>query len=99
LGIRGSGTDALLVRAADVLIDRNRTISLSFAVQGDDCRASIRADPVDRWCGGGFGIEGEVQCCRAAGNIPRYVGLPDGDRLGSIASESEARSGTTPLLF
>jgi hypothetical protein len=32
LGIRGSGADALLVRAADVLIDRNRTISLSFAV-------------------------------------------------------------------
>jgi hypothetical protein len=99
LGIRGSSADALLVRAADVLIDRDRTIGLSFAVQGDACRTSIRADSVDRWCGGGFGIDGEVQCCRSAGNIPRQVGLPDGDRLGSIASESEARSGTTPLLF
>jgi hypothetical protein len=98
LGIRGRGADALLVRAADVLIDRNLAICLSFAVQGDDCRTSIRADTIDRWCGGDFGIEGEVQCCRAAGNIPR-VGLPDGDRLGSIASESEARSGMTPLLF
>jgi hypothetical protein len=99
LGIRGRGADALLVRAADVLIDRNRTIGLSFAVQRNDCRTSIRADPVDRWCGRGFGIEGEVEYCRVAGNIPRQIGLPDGDRLGSIASEGEARSGTTPLLF